>query len=231
MNDLYSPVEIYDTPILGRLFVVGDLHGCYTLFMQRLTEIGFNFKDDLIISVGDLIDRGPESLQCFKLLDQPWFKAIRGNHEQFCIDSTLDPEMQSIHCKHGGGWLYGLDMTTRKSIIQRCKQLPIILEISHSGKIYGFVHADIHLNDWTKFKEAVMLNDYLLDGENSGMYTALWSQGRIKNLLPTKYQSISGVDEVYLGHTVLDSAAQIHNCFFIDTGAVFNGNLTILLLN
>ncbi len=152
MSDSYSPVEIYDTPIRGRLFVVGDLHGCYTLFMQQLNDIGFNFNDDLIISVGDLIDRGPESLQCFKLLDQPWFKAIRGNHEQFCIDSTLEPEMQSIHCKHGGEWLYRLDMTTRESVIQRCKQLPIILEISHSGKRYGFVHADIHLNDWTKFK-------------------------------------------------------------------------------
>lgn len=34
-------VELYDQPIQGRLFVVGDLHGCYTLLMNKLDELKF----------------------------------------------------------------------------------------------------------------------------------------------------------------------------------------------
>ncbi len=43
----------------GKLYAVGDLHGCYTLLMNRLKEIGFDFDNDLLISVGDLVDREP----------------------------------------------------------------------------------------------------------------------------------------------------------------------------
>ncbi len=32
-------VEFYTKPIRGRLFVVGDLHGCYTLLMNKLEEL------------------------------------------------------------------------------------------------------------------------------------------------------------------------------------------------
>lgn len=74
-------VEFYTKPIRGRLFVVGDLHGCYTLLMNKLEELEFNFQQDLLVSVGDLVDRGQENLECLSLINEPWFKAIRGNHE------------------------------------------------------------------------------------------------------------------------------------------------------
>lgn len=48
----------------GRLFVVGDIHGCYDLLMQQLERVQFNFEKDLLIAVGDLVDSGPDSLKC-----------------------------------------------------------------------------------------------------------------------------------------------------------------------
>ncbi|MGL9724118.1 metallophosphoesterase [Sodalis sp. (in: enterobacteria)] len=32
--------------------------------------------------LGDLIDRGPQSEACLPLLENPWFRSVRGNHEQ-----------------------------------------------------------------------------------------------------------------------------------------------------
>ncbi len=43
------------------IWVVGDLHGCYTNLMNKLDTIGFDNKKDLLISVGDLVDRGAEN--------------------------------------------------------------------------------------------------------------------------------------------------------------------------
>ena len=74
-------VKIWNKTIKGKLYVVGDIHGCYDLLMNRLIEIGFNFENDLLVAVGDLVDRGIQNIECVNLIDQPWFTSIRGNHE------------------------------------------------------------------------------------------------------------------------------------------------------
>lgn len=37
------------------VFVVGDIHSCYTQLKDKLKEVGFNYNTDLLIAVGDLI--------------------------------------------------------------------------------------------------------------------------------------------------------------------------------
>lgn len=61
----------------GRDFVVGDLHGYYTPLMQRLEELHFEPSCDRVLAVGDLIDRGPDSVRCLELLKEPWFFSER----------------------------------------------------------------------------------------------------------------------------------------------------------
>ncbi|MBL2109540.1 serine/threonine protein phosphatase, partial [Klebsiella pneumoniae] len=46
--------------IWRNIWVVGDLHGCHTLLMNELERVSFDPLCDLLISVGDLIDRGAE---------------------------------------------------------------------------------------------------------------------------------------------------------------------------
>ncbi|MGX2010132.1 metallophosphoesterase, partial [Enterobacter asburiae] len=62
------------------IWLVGDLHGCFAVLMSHLRQIKFDPYQDLLISVGDLIDRGPQSAKCLALLDCRWFCAVRGNH-------------------------------------------------------------------------------------------------------------------------------------------------------
>ncbi|MCV8076320.1 metallophosphoesterase, partial [Escherichia coli] len=45
------------------IWVVGDIHGEYQLLQSRLHQLSFFPETDLLISVGDNIDRGPESLK------------------------------------------------------------------------------------------------------------------------------------------------------------------------
>jgi serine/threonine protein phosphatase 1 len=224
-------IETYDACNIDRLFVVGDLHGCYQEFLYKLHEVNFNFNRDLVVSVGDLVDRGENSIQCLELIKKPWFKAIRGNHEQMCLEATIAPEMESFHCKHGGQWLYDLSKENRLDVINLCLNLPIVLEITYNSKKYGFVHADIKHNNWNDFKKSILMNDYMSNQGQSTLQNALWGRARISdksNL--NNYQFVSGIDAIFLGHTVVKRATQLHNCFYIDTGAVFNGCLTLIQL-
>ena len=61
--------------------------------------------DKRVFVVGDLIDKGVDNLKCVELLDKGWFINVRGNHEQFCIDSLNDPTIAYYHKmrNNGGG--------------------------------------------------------------------------------------------------------------------------------
>lgn len=104
MTDL---IKRFDINTQGRDFVVGDLHGCRDLLEEKLYEINFDPSVDRMFSVGDLVDRGPDSPGCFALLEKPWFHAIRGNHEQGWIDFArgpgYDPDLRYMR-SNGGNW-------------------------------------------------------------------------------------------------------------------------------
>lgn len=62
----------------GKDYCVGDIHGCFSKLQEQLHVIGFNEKVDRLFSVGDLVDRGPESEEFWDWLRKPWFHAVRG---------------------------------------------------------------------------------------------------------------------------------------------------------
>ena len=204
----------------GRLFVVGDLHGCYELLMNQLTNLQFNFEQDLLVSVGDLVDRGPDSLKCLNLIDAPWFKAVLGNHEEMCLQSHVDHSMARLHAQHGGEWFYELPEQVMEAVGRRLNQLPVLLEVKYKGKKFGFVHADLPVQDWELAKEMLEQGDYI--GDRSFEDYLLWSRGIIDNYENFgKVVDIAQVDNVFLGHTVLKEVTQVGNCTFLDTGGVF----------
>lgn len=44
------------------LYAIGDIQGCHTEFCELLELIGFSARDDRLWLVGDLVNRGPDSL-------------------------------------------------------------------------------------------------------------------------------------------------------------------------
>ncbi len=120
--------------------MVGDLHGCYSLLMQELQNIHFDFQNDVLICTGDLVDRGAENLVCISLLDEARFYTVCGNREEMCIKSAHDPKIKEIHARNGGEWFYQLSQIQRLEIIERFKQLPLVIEVQLKNKKIGVVH-------------------------------------------------------------------------------------------
>lgn len=79
----------------------GDLHGCINPLKELVRCCGFEIitngsdemmnpvdeyaKNTIFISVGDLVDKGPSTLEVIKFIhyNQKWFKLVLGNHENF----------------------------------------------------------------------------------------------------------------------------------------------------
>lgn len=202
------------------VFVVGDIHGCYSLLMSKLKEVGFNKNTDMLIAVGDLVDRGKENEKCIGLLNEKWFTSVKGNHEDFCYKGMMDDSVKFYHRmkNNGGEWFYSLPDDLMTAIGEKLNDLPVLLELKYKEKKYGFVHADVPVEDWELLKEMVLNNDNQIGIDRSIIDACLWS----RRIVEMECVNIAQVDRVFLGHTVLDDVKHIGNCTFLDTGGVFN---------
>ena len=73
-------------------YVIGDVHGCYRELKELLKLIRFNRIQDKIIFVGDLIGRGPNSLDVLNFVTDLGDASINilGNHEIKFLAITQD---------------------------------------------------------------------------------------------------------------------------------------------
>ena len=64
-------------------YVVGDIQGCYAEFAQLLDMIGFDAARDRLWLVGDLVNRGPDSLSVLRRVKSLGAAAttVLGNHD------------------------------------------------------------------------------------------------------------------------------------------------------
>lgn len=68
-------------------YAIGDIQGCYSSLVCLLEEIHFDKQQDQLWIAGDLVNRGPESLQTIRFLKSLGSKAniVLGNHDLHLI--------------------------------------------------------------------------------------------------------------------------------------------------
>ena len=198
---------------VGRDFVVGDIHGMFPALRDLLALAEFDEGRDRLFSVGDLIDRGPCSREAIDWLSRPWFHAVRGNHEQFLLDSD-DQSTRDLWIRYnGGGWWLECGPAERAAFREACAALPIAIEIDTSHGRVGVVHADAPRSDsWPGFLAG------LKAWNEETVEHAIWSRERIGS---GRSERVSGVDIVFCGHTPVSRIVELGNVRFIDTGAVY----------
>ena len=129
--------------------MVGDLHGHRSLLEARLDGLQFDPGRDRVLSVGDLIDRGPDSFGTLSLLDEPWFHAVLGNHELallnmlgLCAGKTSRKGIAT----GTGEWIIEALGRHRKRfhrLAARIAQLPLAIHVEGTEP-FNVVHSDLH---------------------------------------------------------------------------------------
>jgi len=62
-------------------YVIGDVQGCYRPLLRLLEKIAYDPDKDKLWFAGDLVNRGPDSLNTLRLIKEIAHKAVLGNHD------------------------------------------------------------------------------------------------------------------------------------------------------
>jgi len=76
---------------MERILAIGDIHGCYPKLVKLIEKIKLNPEKDLLVFLGDYIDRGDQSKEVVDYLVDlkkklPSAIFLLGNHEQMLLD-------------------------------------------------------------------------------------------------------------------------------------------------
>jgi len=223
------------------IFAIGDIHGCLSqltsLHKNILTYDKFDPKKDLLIYLGDYIDRGRNSKEIIdQILKLKKNKInminLMGNHDQFMIDFMINRK------NNIKDWLnFGADTTFRSygievvefikegfddNVINKLREMSLKkidkshldffekLEISFSTEKYLFVHAGI---DPQKKLTDQTKKDYL------------WSRSNEFFDKEFKAKKI-----IVHGHTPVENVINYPFRINIDSGCYFSGKLTSVCL-
>jgi len=54
--------------IMERIYVIGDIHGCYDRLIALMNKINIDLDSESLVFLGDYIDRGPDSFEVVEYL-------------------------------------------------------------------------------------------------------------------------------------------------------------------
>jgi len=90
---------------VNRHLAIGDIHGCITALTSLVDFVGLR-PDDTIVTLGDYVDRGPDSRAVvdfvINLGKTHHLVALRGNHEIMMLDSREKKSWLHAWMQYGG---------------------------------------------------------------------------------------------------------------------------------
>lgn len=203
-----------------RLFVIGDIHGCYDELKDLLEKTDKIIKPETesYVFLGDYIDRGPRTKDVIDLLVERSYHHpanhifLKGNHEDMMLEQDQSWALngaESVLKSYGKTWvdlpnfLYDLPSEHRKFFNG-------LRSHYHEGRVYC-VHAGINPG-------------IPLDEQPDQM--KFWGRGFVK------YQG-AYPDDVFVvfGHTPNYTLQENPNSLGIDTACVFGGKLTCAIMH
>lgn len=205
---------------MGKIYAIGDIHGCLAKLTQLMNRIGIDADKDMIVFIGDYIDRGPDARGVVDfILDLK--KTVRntvclmGNHEQMFLNYYLEGKDASLYLDNGGvstltSYGFSLDKKGKKGNVpdSHIRFFTSLLPY-YETEDYIFVHAGL--------RPGISLKQQILD-----------------DLLWLRFEFINSTHDfgktVVFGHTPLCEPCMEENKIGIDTGSVYGGKLTCIQL-
>jgi diadenosine tetraphosphatase ApaH/serine/threonine PP2A family protein phosphatase len=224
---------------MRRTLVVGDVHGCLAELDDLLTAADWRAGRDRLVFVGDLVDRGPDGPGVVRRVREIGAEVVMGNHEEMVVrwarhearrarepryENPMKPPREGDRRAIAELGDDGLDWLSRLPVTIRLDDGTVVV---HAGLEPCRTLAEqdptrvirVRYVDETGHMKATQYAGQVLEGYD------LWS---------TRWR---GPESVVYGHNAhslgeprVDEPAPGVFCHGIDTGCVYGGRLTALVL-
>lgn len=202
----------------GRTIIFGDVHGCADELAELFDRVALGASDQ-VISVGDLVTRGPDGRRVLELCRAHGVRAVLGNHELKLLEARRarargepGPALPESHER----MLAELDAEDWALI----EALPLYLDLEQHG--VRVVHAGVVPGRDIREHDPRLLT-HLRTIDEQGRPSERWD-GRLWGEL------YDGPPHVVFGHNARENV-QLHAwATGLDTGCVYGGALTALVL-
>ncbi len=195
---------------MKRHIIIGDLHGCYEELIALLSHL-HTTDDDVVVAVGDIIDRGPDSVKVYDFFrTRPHSVVVMGNHERKHLNQVMHYGQEIVKLQFGSRYTEFLEWASH---------LPYYYETDEALVVHGGFENGVPLSAQ---KEEVLC------GSTAGeKYLA--KQYGTEQYWPGFY---TGEKPIVFGHHVVGEQAQVwaNKVYGIDTGACHGMRLTALTL-
>ena len=190
-----------------RTLIIGDIHGCHTELMELLDAAAVA-TDDVVVSVGDLVDRGPAPTEVVR-----WFRerknavVLMGNHERKHVRDVLSYSQEVTRVQMGETYGDGVAWMRGLPYFYETHQVRVV----HAAMIPGVPLAE--------------QPEAILAGTTSG-------EAQLKKLLPDGWwhERYDDAIPVAFGHHVVGPEPLVREgkVYGLDTGACHGQRLTAL---
>ncbi len=217
---------------MRKRFVIGDIHGAHKALVQCLEQSGFNYEEDLLISLGDVADGWTEVPETFdELLKVKNLVYVIGNHDLWLLDWFETGRAPHIWLSQGGKntWVAYKRLieegdTTRsiqhENLLKNAKNYYVL---NNKLFVHGGYNWHVPIDQTPEYNLVWDRNMW-----NAAMY---WQRQADKGL---KLDQVKEYDEIFIGHTttsrVDETLKPVHasNVWNVDQGAGWEGKLTIM---
>lgn len=212
-----------------RTIFVSDIHGCLDEFNELLKKLQYDWQNDRLILLGDLLDRGPDSVGVVKRARELNLECLMGNHEhKFVKWYRSQGSKVDVYDRR--------DYYTKLSDedIQYIHNMPTYIELDDVIAVHAGVKPGILMSN--QRKDDLM---YLRYTDSDRKFISLKTINKLgKEEAGAKFwtEFWYGPKSVVYGHNVHAFDEPLINervpgvtCYGLDTGCCFGGRLTALI--
>jgi len=206
-----------------KIFAIGDIHGCYDKLVSLLAKLPFNRESDLLLFLGDYIDRGPQSREvithlCSLARTGTNIVTLMGNHEYLLLayqksgDPSLVPMLRQQQ----------VDVTLKSYGLKDMSRLHQLTGLPEEHRNFLCGLRSHYMTDTHIFVHAGLYPGIPVDQQD---FEALYEMRNV--FLESDYE-FGRV--VVFGHTSFATPLVTRTKIGIDTGAVYGNVLTAVEL-
>jgi len=217
---------------IKRTIIYGDIHGCLDEFIMLRDELQITQKDTEVL-VGDLLDRGPYSNEVLTYARKNDLQLVLGNHEYKYIryhkHHWTEKQTGKKNPMHFNEDKLAIYKNITDADMQYLMSAPFFLKIDNVTVLHAGITNKIDLDHPSKKELEMLTRIRQLSSEEKPL--AIGQESFESQYWADCYDGNQGV--IVYGHEVhdLDKIKINRYAFGIDTGCVYGGKLTALIIH